>query len=253
MQNMVTIIEDGMEQFKQRIREMDVFCFGSGKYFTNFIAQNPEIHVTGVIDNYREGTVITTGAGEEYALYSVKEFCSIYHDKCILVLTLRLFEEVVDQLDGMKELDGILCFIPMIYIHSSRTEEEQKTIWQSKMQALLAERVYKNKQRAARREGNYYQIWEYYERSNIGGSKARTDISRVLADCGYVFRKIHCTGLAQDNLLWQQAQEEWENLAASLEDGAVLFMQHPAPSETILPRQMLDQIKKQKHIRSQGL
>ena len=49
---MVTVINCGIEEFRERTKYMKIYCFGSGKYFKNFITHNPEIQIVGVIDNY---------------------------------------------------------------------------------------------------------------------------------------------------------------------------------------------------------
>lgn len=244
---MVTVMDCGLDEFKEKIKGMRVFCFGGGKYFRNFVSLYSEICIAGVIDNYcKEGMIITeTG---KYPKYSVQEFCDTYSKDCVIVITLRAFEEAVDQLDAIEELDGACCFISIAIDESDQKRAGQKVEWKSQIRAL-SERKKISSSPIYGKEEKRIQIWEYFEKSNIGGSKARTDISKILSEHGYVIRKIHCTGAAENGWQSRQAKDDWKKTFESLGEGAVIFMQHPAPKETVLPKQLLEQMKKEKNVR----
>lgn len=244
---MVSVVNCNLEEFKKRTEGMNIFCFGAGKYFRNFISKNPDMHLSGVIDNYYQGNEVAIESGK-YPLYSVEEFCHIYNRKCVVLITLRSFEEIIDQLDDIRELDGMLCFLLITLNNYSDIADEQKYIFKNIIDEL-SQRDKKQERHIIEKKENHYQIWEYFEKSNIGGSKARTDICKVLNDCGYIIKKVHCSSIKNDSLMNQQMQADWEKIFDNIEDGSIIFIQHPAPVETELPEQMLQKMKYEKKVR----
>lgn len=244
---MVTVINCGIEEFRERTKYMKIYCFGSGKYFKNFITHNPEIQIVGVIDNYcQKKTVIVEN--KEYQIYSMSEFCEIYNEEFTIVITVRAFEEILDQLDEIKLLDNMQCFISYLLDDYNDIENSnQKVILENQIK-VLSERTYIAQYYHMERIEKHYQIWEYYERANIGGSKARTDIYKILMDYGYMVKKIHCTGIKPNDLQLQRTKQEWERLYESIEDGAAIFIQHPAPVETVLSKELFQRMKYEKHV-----
>lgn len=244
---MVTVMDCGLDEFRENTRGMRIFCFGGGKYFRNFVSLYPDFPIAGVIDNYCRDDWILTESGK-YPRYSVSKFCDICGGDCVIVITLRAFEEAVEQMDALKALDGVPCYLSVAIDESDQTETAQKAEWKSRIEAL-SERKNKGGSPVCQKEEKRIQIWEYFEKSNIGGSKARTDISTILSRQGYAIRKIHCT--TQEQAGWQsrQARDDWEKAFASIAEGAVIFMQHPAPRETILPGRLFEQMKREKHVR----
>lgn len=246
---MIAVRDCNLEDFKQQAEEKKIFCFGAGKYFRKFISDNPEIFIFGVIDNYCQDKEIDF-ENKKYPLYSLKEFCEVYSQNSVLVVTIRAFEEIIDQLDKIRELDGISCFWSIALDNYKDIEDEKKYILKNQI-AELSKRNHINSQKCglSKKKDGCYQIWEYYERNNYGGSKARIDICNVLASCGYSIKKIHCSGKELNSLQKQLSQHDWEELFDSIENDAILFMQHPAPQITELPEKVFYRMKNEKHVR----
>lgn len=242
---MVSVVNCNMEEFREKTKQKDIFCFGVGKNFKKFVLINSEIHLSGVIDNYYLGNEISV-EGKKYPLYSVKEFCYIYNKKCVVIITPRAFEEIIDQLDEIQRLNGMLCFLLITLNDYSDIEDEQKDIFKNQIDELSQR---EQKDEITEKKGNYYQIWEYYEKSNVGGSKARTDICKVLTDSGYIVKKVHCACIKSNSLDRQKMKEDWEKLFHNIENDSTLFIQHPAPIETELPEQLLQKMKCEKKVR----
>lgn len=246
---MIKAMNCDMQNFKQKTEEKRIFCFGSGKYFKIFLEHNPDIPVCGVIDNYRQGKNVETENGE-YLLYSLQEFCRQYKEDCIAIVTVRAFEEVVDQLDAVDELDGLPCFFPCIFETYYPFGDEQRTIMKAQIE-MLASRPRPDRQKASGEKiaGNQYQIWEYFDRSNIGGSKARTDIGRILEEKGYVMKKVHCILRESADSVEQRNIGEWMKVFREMPSNSTVVMQHPTPLESKLPEHVLREAKEEKHIR----
>lgn len=244
---MVSVVNCKMEEFKEKTHKMDIFCFGAGKYFKKFISENPDIHLSGVIDNYYQKDEITIG-NRKYPLYSIEEFSHMYNKRCAVVVTVRAFEEIIDQLDNIKKLDGMLCFLWIALNNYSDLANEQKYIFKNQIDEL-SQRKNKEENHITDKKENHYQIWEYYEKSNIGGSKARTDICKILRDYGYIIRKVHCSGITGDTLMEQQMLADWKGIFDSIEEGSTIFIQHPSPTETKLPESLLKKMKYEKKVR----
>ncbi len=245
---MIAVLNYEINDFLEEIKDKRVFCFGCGKYFRQFITHHPQISVCGVIDNYRKEEFVSVEEGK-YQIYSIKDFSDIYQGDCVLVVTVRSFEEVVDQLEEAEKLDGIPCFFPFLVENYFNIEDDQRRLMKRQIERL-AERTHIERQREyGEAGGRYYQIWEYIERTNIGGSKARTDISDMLTTQGYKMVKIHCSGRESASLSRQQMREEWESLFENIEDNAVVCMQHPLPEDSDAPEQIWRKMKEEKHTR----
>ncbi len=246
---MVNAINCDIKNFAQNVYGKRIFCFGSGKYFRKFVSINPEIQICGVVDNYRQEKVVDIET-REYSIYSIQEFCDLYREDCIMLITVRGFEEVVDQLDEIEELDGMPCFFPAVFDERFGISDDSRAIMIEQIREL-SERICSDKQIASEeitgRKG--YQICEYFERSNIGGSKARTDIIRILEKEGYLIKKIRCYGEKSGILQRKQEKFEWERVFEEVEENSIIVMQHPVPAEPELPEELFLHMKSERGIR----
>ena len=245
---MIIITNCKIEEFRKKIAHKKVFCFGSGKYFKDFVTRNSEIQVEGVIDNYcQEKSIVIEG--KEYLLYSMSDFYNIYSENCVLIITVRAFEEVLEQLKEVKLLNDMPCFFSILLDDYYIKREEQRIILENQIKKLSENNVAYIQENHKLGKKNNYQVWEYCENLNIGGIKARIDICEVLCDCGYIIKKMHYIGKQQNNWKYQQAIQDWKCLSARIDNEAILFMQHPTLMETKLSKQLFQQMKYEKHVR----
>lgn len=246
---MIKVLNFELEDFLKQTSGKRIFCFGSGKYFREFIGHHPQLSICGAIDNYRQEETVSV-ENNNYRIYSLRRFSRIYDDDCVLVITVRAFEEVVDQLDAVEKLDGIPCFFPFVEEDYFNISDDLRQLMKRQIEKLSGRSYVKNQRLSGtERLDGRYQIWEYMERSNIGGSKARTDISEMLAERGYRMKKIHCSGRTSVGLATEQMWKEWEDFYEGIEENAVVCMQHPIPAKVDAPVQVWRRMKKEKHTR----
>lgn len=111
---MIHLNDCGKNEFFYAVSSKKVFCFGAGKQFNKFIEKNPNIRLSGVVDNYKcgDGAKIQNG-NTTIDVYSVEKFIQIYDETCVVVITCLMYEEIIAQLDQIVELDGLECYIDL--------------------------------------------------------------------------------------------------------------------------------------------
>lgn len=111
---MIHIIDCGFWEFSGIATEKRVYCFGAGKQLRAFVESNPNVEVTGVIDNYRWMDMDHITVGEKnIKVLSVEQFVQEYDGLCVVVITCPAYEEIIDQLDQIAELDGLDCYLDL--------------------------------------------------------------------------------------------------------------------------------------------
>lgn len=109
---MIHLIDCGKYEFSKRILGKKLFCFGAGKKLETFMEKTPNVQLTGVIDNYKwmdSPKIEVRGACVD--VISIEQFVQKYDDSCAVVITCQMYEEIIDQMDQIPELDGMDCYI----------------------------------------------------------------------------------------------------------------------------------------------
>lgn len=111
---MVNFVECGRFEFIRRTKEKKLYCFGAGKYLDEFIKGDYGIPIKGIIDNYRymDNGVKTIG-DTAFKIISVDMFRKIYDRDCAVLITCSAFDEIMEQLDSIREFDGMDCYIEL--------------------------------------------------------------------------------------------------------------------------------------------
>ena len=115
---MVNFIDCGRNEFKNRVNGKRIYCFGSGKYFRDFINENYGIQIEGIIDNYSyldKKTMNIDGIAVE--IVSIEKFIQVYDNKCVVLITTLSFDEVIKQLDSIELFHGMDCYIEFFIRH----------------------------------------------------------------------------------------------------------------------------------------
>lgn len=87
----------------------NVVCYGAGKNLQHFLRQYPNI-TPMIIDSYKVGEEIMVH-NKTITIISLNQFICKQISNFILVITCLDFGEIVELLDGYRELDGIDCYI----------------------------------------------------------------------------------------------------------------------------------------------
>lgn len=256
---MVKILDINKKAFEDLILGRRLVCFGLGKLLKIFIEQNPRAHIDGIVDNYNyEQTPYLDYMGNNIPVWSIMQFeKNIANDEIIIVVTTLAVEEIVDQLDKMKSLNDVPCCIALT-ITGYDVENEIRTQLMETV-FYLAHRTEESVEAEYFKEINKnqlqkrYQIWEYFRASNIGGSKARTDIKNIIGSMGYQVIKVHTTigtkGTSVAACSERLVRADWLQCLDMISENSYILLQHPAPQETRLPEDILWRIKNEKKAR----
>lgn len=108
-----------IDEFSRKINK-NVYCFGAGKTFDNFMEKfkgfQMENNIKGIADNHANemNSLLKVVNNVEIPIISVeKMLCEIQENDCILI-TAAAYEEIVKQLADRKKLDFIKCYISWI-------------------------------------------------------------------------------------------------------------------------------------------
>lgn len=255
---MVKVLDVEKTKFLNLLLHKKLICFGMGKCLQRFIKQNPDIFLDGIVDNYTyEQTPYLNYEGRNIPVWSVEQFeKSIVDDnKIIIVVTSLAIEEIVDQLDKIEKLNNVPCCIEVALDGYELPYEIRPKLM--KVVSCLAQRtedsiIKENFEEANKNQKKKkFQIWEYFGASNIGGSKARTDIKSITGTMGYQVIKLHTTvgeeGTSMADCSDRLVRKDWLQCLNTVLENSYILMQHPTPRETRLPEDILWRIKREKN------
>ena len=254
---MVHVIEANEDIVQKDIASKRVICFGAGRRLEYFRKNNPELSIAGIIDNYKSSDYLDIDNRRIPVWYPEEASCKIDRDTFIVITSIAI-EEIVDQMDKMEEFDGVSCCAEVTIDNYVGLEDNQK-LWIEKLISRLANRTYESILKDHYGELNLvsdikkYQIWEYINISDTAGSKARVDIKKIIGDMGYQVMNMHCRSGNKkgdetegcDKLV----KADWKYFLNIIPEYSIVFMQLPAPSEMIFPKNLMFRIKEIKHIR----
>lgn len=254
---MVYMIDANEDIVQKDIDSKRVICFGAGRRLEYFRKNNPEVLIAGIIDNYKSGDYLDIDNGRIPVWYPEEASCKIDGDT-IIVITSIAIEEIVDQMDKMEKFDGVSCYVEVAIDNYVGLENNQK-LWIEKLISGLTNRTYESILKDHYGELNLvsdikkYQIWEYIKISDTAGSKARIDIKKIIGDMGYQVVNMHCRSAKKEGDEAEGCDKlvrtDWEYFLNMIPEYSIVFMQFPAPSEMIFPKDMMFHMKKIKHIR----
>ena len=245
---------------KNTIQELSakkrVICFGSGRRFEYFRKNNPEIPIAGIIDNYKNIDSLNID-NKQIPLWFPEEISCPIDRNTIIIITSIAVEEIVDQMDKLEKFDGVPCYVEAVLDDYNGLEARQRL----RLEKLYSRLVYRNKKSVLKEnygEANQVsdvkrcQIWEYISTSDTAGSKARTDIKRIIGTMGYQVVNLPCYSRDKGTFTAERsdrlAKAEWTYFFDMLPEYSIVFMQYPAPLGMRFPKDMILRMKKQMHI-----
>lgn len=253
---MVRVIACDEKEFLSRIRGKDIFCFGIGREFQRFCDKFDEIYISGIIDNYHyldEKPIVKKGV--HYHIMSLEKAVPALSSNSVIVITSRAFEDIIEQLDHIGELDGLECYIEMSFDGYQGISETEQAAWKCLVTGLAERKKEKIEKRHFASDNhcdgiNRFQVWDYVMAECIRGNKARADVRHIAEQMGYQAVKIHRSRGAANEAVQKcsriQIEQEWQRFYDMLPFHAVIFLQHPFPVRQPERDRMLLKIKREK-------
>ena len=207
---MVNIQSFSSKQFHKLLKSKRVICIGAGKNFSRFLEEYRGVEVCVLLDNYTVGTKKNGDESISIRPISYISECGIDKDDAIIVITARRSADLVEQLDGIKEFDGMKCVAP--YADDL---------------VLL-----KNKRNYQREVGSKFQLL-FNDGSNTNhvnaGGKAPSDISQIVESVGYQNRIVNSywDHLEKNDWRFKDRSVSWDKIENKVLQDSVLLLQNP--------------------------
>lgn len=185
-----------MSVFLNEINNKNLFCYGAGKVFEDFLNSHPDIKIVAVIDkNYRNGCIEV--GNQRIPVISVETFLK-EADNAILLITCFDYSEVEKELGSYTELEKL-----PFYVYCQMNAESHFDFASS---------------------SGKYQITEFRMQDYNAGHKAPSDVATIAADNGYKILSI-VRGTVRYGQ--RQTEAEWIKVCEEIADNAVVLVQFP--------------------------
>lgn len=185
-----------MSVFLNEINNKNLFCYGAGKVFEDFLNSHPDIKIVAVIDkNYRNGCIEV--GNQIIPVISVETFLK-EADNSILLITCFDYSEVEKELGSYTELEKL-----PFYVYCQMNAESHFDFASS---------------------SGKYQITEFRMQDYNAGHKAPSDVATIAADNGYKILSI-VRGTVRYGQ--RQTEAEWIKVCEEIADNAVVLVQFP--------------------------
>lgn len=254
---MVKFLNSSMQEFIQIVGQKNIICFGAGRCLKRFVELDLGIEPLSVVDNYVYLDLSAVDvSGVNIPVWSPDKLLLINPANSVIVVTTRALEDIIEQLDQMENLNGILCFFSTALEEYNGLDPKQRNIYINQV-TRLENRTYEeyiqekfgvlNLGAAFKK----YQVWENIVITNTAGSKARYDVREIAGKLGYEIIKVHShemkstTRKCNDKLIL----DEWNRLFNSIPDRAIMMIQSPVLYDTKLVEDIHLQMKLKKGIR----
>lgn len=138
---MINFIDCGKNEFINRTKCKNIYCFGAGKYLYEFTTRNYDVKISGVIDNYQytEKQSININ-NKQIRVLSLDNFLKIYDYNCVIIITCLSFDEIIEQLDSIEKLNGMDCYIE--YFIRNYTERAYVNIDYTSKKRLIPKKIH---------------------------------------------------------------------------------------------------------------
>lgn len=185
-----------MSVFLNEINNKNLFCYGAGKVFEDFLNSHPDIKIVAVIDkNYRNGCIEV--GNQRIPVISVETFLK-EADNAILLITCFDYSEVEKELGSYPEI----IELPYYVYCQMNTEYHFDSV----------------------KSTGKYQITEFRMQDYNAGHKAPADVAAIAADNGYMILSI-VRGTVRYGQ--KQTEAEWLKACEEITDNAVVLVQFP--------------------------
>lgn len=256
---MVKLFNVSMKEFVKLIGQKDIICFGAGHHLKQFMTQNSNIRPLFVVDNYIYLDIKTIDInGMNIPVWSPDSLSQINLCNSIIVITAAALEDIIDQLDQIGNLDGILCFFALALNDYKEVEPEQKKIYLNQMKYLVNRT---NKDVLKRNYALYnigakqkkFQVWEKRSVAHTAASKARYDVKDIAGRLGYEVIKIHSSrgeaGTSIRRCSDKLVKDDWVRFLNNIPGRSIVLIQSPEFYDVKLVEDVYFQMKDKKSIR----
>lgn len=119
---------ESVKEFLIKNTDKRLICFGASQMFLDMCSlyedQGIINKIIGVVDNdkKKQHTVISF-KGKDFPIYSLDELKKIVNKNTVIIITAGYFYGIINQLDGIKELDDTECYIYPIMHYTKRQPE----------------------------------------------------------------------------------------------------------------------------------
>lgn len=185
-----------MSVFLNEINNKNLFCYGAGKVFEDFLNSHPDIKIVAVIDKNYRNCCIEVG-NQRIPVISVETFLQ-EADNAILLITCFDYSEVEKELGSYTELEKL-----PFYVYCQMNAESHFDFASS---------------------SGKYQITEFRMQDYNAGHKAPSDVATIAADNGYMILSI-VRGTVRYGQ--KQTEKEWIKACEEITDNAVVLVQFP--------------------------
>lgn len=249
---MVNLRMDGKSEFLKDISSKKIYCFGAGRLFRRFLSNYSEVKVCGVIDNYladKQSHMVVDGI--QIPILSLEEYGLIHDSDSVLVITAGAYEEIIQQLDFTRAIDGMDCFLTLFLCNQEGAEERVDSLisWIKKVRESQENFAEFNQTSRVKR----FQIWNRMPDYKTAGNKAMEDIRDIAGAMGYQEIDIHLLVGNTDSEAkeWsvERNRQEWERCYEIIPKDSVLLLQHPTWQLQSSRTQILRRLKKEKNVK----
>lgn len=109
---MIKIIDCGVRRLKEESLRKNMYCFGAGKIFRQFVMTYPNLHIKKVIDNFKSETESNIDIdGKIFPVISVEQFLRECDEGTSVIITCQKYKDIILQLDSIPELDSLECYL----------------------------------------------------------------------------------------------------------------------------------------------
>ena len=121
---MVNLIDCSKNEFINQVKNKKLYCFGAGKRLQVFAKNYCGVAAESIIDNYchMEKQAVFMN-GKSVPVISATEFAELCDKDSAVIITCAAAEEILNQLDFMRECDGMDCYVDfLISLQTEHTE-----------------------------------------------------------------------------------------------------------------------------------
>lgn len=184
--------------FIKEIKDKKVYCYGAGKVFEDFQRVYSNVNICAVIDK-RLSALGQHILKNSISVLSVEQFAKTCDKDTCLVITCFDYQGVEKELDNIKELDDINCYVYSLIQGMYDVKDERE----------ISDR---------------YQITEFKLQDYNAGQKAPSDVAIIAARSGY---KIVSVNRGTKRYGLSQTETEWKRIISLISDDSIVLIQLP--------------------------
>ncbi len=138
---MVQLVDCGSREFLSRTNGTQVYCFGYGKYFQEFVHSSFFVRPYRIIDNKKYGTNYEDDKGR-IPVISVSDFQKSYTEKAVIIICANQYEEILEQINGLDIPGPVTCFIFLFLLQFTEPTQLQDSILFPKRDAVIPRKIH---------------------------------------------------------------------------------------------------------------